>query len=274
VFFSCNRPECPSCGVSSWGVRETGRGEAILKYASNKLKMKIEHVIVSPPQDFAGSFEELKKATLKALLNRGIVGGCYVYHHFRYHGKNETYAGEKAHYFKGRHFHVLGFIKGGYGNCRNCSNCWKDKGGGVHVLDRNNCVNGCNGFEGVTRRANEKDGFIVKVRGARKTVGGSLWYELSHASIRKGVKKQVVVNWFGVCGRNKLRIPKGALPQKESLCEICGEKLYDIVYKGDYKSLLAFMAGFKDSQGFLMDAKDKEGNWLWSAVHEDKHKKG
>jgi len=255
-------------------VRETGRGEAILKYASNKLKMKIEHVIVSPPQDFAGSFEELKKATLKALLNRGIVGGCYVYHHFRYHGKNETYAGEKAHYFKGRHFHVLGFIKGGYGNCRNCSNCWKDKGGGVHVLDRNNCVNGCNGFEGVTRRANEKDGFIVKVRGARKTVGGSLWYELSHASIRKGVKKQVVVNWFGVCGRNKLRIPKGALPQKESLCEICGEKLYDIVYKGDYKSLLAFMAGFKDSQGFLMDAKDKEGNWLWSAVHEDKHKKG
>jgi hypothetical protein len=266
AFYSCNRPECPSCGVSAWAVREAGRAEGILTYASNKLKMKIEHFIISPPQDFSGSFEDLRKYVLKAMLRRGIVGGLFIYHHFRYHGKNETYVGEKPHYFVGRHFHVLGFIKGSYGNCRNC------------IYQKNGtfakCKEGCNGFEGVSRRAYDKDGVIAKVKGERKSIGGTIWYQLSHCSIRKDVKKQVVVNWFGICGRNKLRIPKGALPQKENLCEICGEKLYDIVYKGDYKSLLAFMAGFKDSQGFLMDAKDRDGNWLWSAEHKDRYKSG
>jgi hypothetical protein len=261
IFYSCNRPECPSCGVSSWATREAGRAEQILKYASNKLKMKIEHIVISPPQDFKGTFEQLKKYVLKAMLKRGIVGGCFVYHHFRYHGENETYYGEKPHYFKGRHFHVLGFIKGGYGNCRNCRYC-KD---GTFAK----CKEGCNGFNGVSRRAFDKDGVIAEVLGERMTLGGTLWYELSHASIRKGAKKQVVVQWFGNCGRNKLKIRKGSLPQHEHLCEICAEKLYDIEYKGDYAKLLVFMGGFKDGKGFLMDAKDENGNWLWSAVHDN-----
>ena len=266
VFYSCNRPECPSCGVAGWAVREAARSEGILKYASNKLKMKIDHIIISPPQNFKATYEQLKKYVLKAMLKRGIVGGILIYHHFRYHGRNETYVGEEPHYFKGIHFHVLGFIKGGYGNCRNC------------VYQRNGtfekCKEGCNGFNGVTRRAFDKDGVIAEVLGERKTIGGTIWYQLSHASIRKDVKKQVVVNWFGVCGRNKLRVPKGALPQKEHLCEICGEKLCDIVYKGDYKKLLAFMGGFKDGKGFLLDAKDENGNWLWAAVHDGRYEGG
>jgi hypothetical protein len=260
IFYSCGRPECPSCGVSSWAIRDAGRAEQRLKYASNKLKMKIEHIVISPPQDFKGTFEDLRKYVLKAALARGIVGGMFIYHHFRYHGRNETYHGEEPHYFKGIHFHVLGGIKGGYGNCRNCRYC-KD---GTFAK----CKEGCNGFNGVSRRAFDKDGVIAEVLGERKTLGGTIWYQLSHASIKKDAKKQVVVNWFGICGRNKLRIPKGALPQKEHLCEICAEKLYDIEYKGDYAKLLAYMGGFKDGKGFLLDAKDENGNWLWSGVHD------
>ena len=64
------------------------------------------------------------------------------------------------------------------------------------------------------------------------------------------------------------------MPQKEHLCEICGETLYDIAYKGDYKKLLAFMAGFRDGEGFWLDAKDENGNWLWSAVHNEKYRLG
>jgi hypothetical protein len=266
VFYSCNRPECPSCGVSGWAVRESGRAEGILRYASDKLHYKSQHIIISPPQDFSGSYDDLKKYILKAMLRRGIVGGCYVYHHFRYHGKNETYVGEKAHYFVGRHFHVLGFIKGGYGNCRNC------------IHQRNGtfakCKEGCNGFEGVTRRAFEKDGVIAKVKGERKSIGGTLWYELSHASLRKGVKKQVVVNWFGVCGRNKLRIRKGDLPQKEHLCPLCASKMFLANYVGEAKRLLSMMSAYPDGHIFWLDAKDEHGNWLWSAIHEDRHKKG
>jgi hypothetical protein len=265
AFYSCHRPECPSCAISSWATREAERGEAILKVASRKYKMKIEHVIASSKRDF-GSYEEMKKDMLKAALARGIVGGCYVYHHFRYHGKNETYLGEKPHYLKGQHFHTLSFIKGGYGNCRNCA--WNPEK--VHNWER--CKK-CNGFEGVTRRANAKDGWIFKVKDARKTIGGTLWYELSHCSIRKGAKKQVVVNWFGNCGRRKLKIRKGWLPQHQNCCKICGEKLYPIQLedKAGMKKLLSYMSGFKDSQGFLMDAKDEYGNWRWKAVHGDRY---
>jgi hypothetical protein len=262
VFYSCNRPECPSCGVSGWAVREALRAEARLKYIEQKLCVKFEHIIISPPQKKVfSSDEELRKFLLGAMLARGVVGGLWVHHYFRYHGFNESFVGERPHYFKGQHFHVLGIIKGGYGNCRTCW-CQVNK-----TFDK--CKE-CNGFEGVTRRAYDKDGVIAKVKEERKTLGGTVWYELSHASLRKDVKKQVVVNWFGAYGRNKLKVPKGFMPQKENLCEICHEKLYDIKFKGDYRELLTYMAGFKDSHGFKLNYKDKDGNVMWDAVIEEK----
>jgi hypothetical protein len=263
VFYSCNRPECPSCGVSAWATKEAGRAEARLKYIAAKFGVKFQHIILSPPHDLGLSDEGLKKYILKACLRRGITGGLVVYHHFRYHGKDEAYVGEKAHYYKGSHFHILGVIQGGYGNCRTCSNNHR----GEYVYDTDKCKNHCNGYEGVTRRAYEKDGVIAKVKDERKSLGGTVWYELSHASLKRGAKKHVVVNWFGEFGRNKLKLLKGGLPQKENLCKICGEKLYDILFKGDYKSLLRFMSCSKESQGFILDYKDENGVVQWSAVH-------
>ena len=68
------------------------------------------------------------------------------------------------------HFHYLGFLDGGYGSCRGCSksnqDCW-----------------GCKDFEGLTRRLNVADGHIVKVKGARKTIFGTLWYQMNHMTI-------------------------------------------------------------------------------------------
>lgn len=277
VFHSCNRPECPSCGVTGWAVRESMRAERRLLFAYLKLG-KVEHIIVSPPQDVDWDFKKLKKYVLKAMLRRGIVGGCMIYHHFRY--RNSYVArrtGLKLGWFRSPHFHVLGFIKGGYGNCRNCAH-HPDK-----VFSFARCMK-CNGFMGNQKRAygyvDEKgaehkgDRVICKVKGERKTVGGTLWYQLSHASLKRGVKKQNVVLWFGECGRNKLKIPKGRRPQRDVTCEICGQKLYDIVYLGNYKSLLRFMGVHNESQGFIFDAKDADGNWLWRAKHPEDCKDG
>jgi hypothetical protein len=262
VFYSCNRPECPSCGVTAWAVREAKRAELRLNFVAGKLGLRAEHVIHSPPQNLKVPFKVLREMARKSALSRGIIGGLWIYHHFRYHGKDETYVGEPAHFFVSPHFHILGFIKGGYGNCRHCSNnCHGD-----FVFDRDKCLNHCNGFEGVTRRAYEKDGFITKVKGERKTIGGTVWYQLSHASIMRDVKKKVVVNWFGVCARNKMRLPKGKLPQKEHLCKICRQPLYEVKYLGSYRDLLSYMGCFKDSEGFELDAKDKNGEWLWRVV--------
>jgi hypothetical protein len=265
-YWSCNRPECPKCGVSGWAVRLARRVEAILKFASAKLG-KVEHLILSPPQDLDLSLEELRALARKALLVRGVEGGCMVYHHFRYHHKDETYVGEPARWFKAPHFHVLGFIKGGYGNCRNCR-YMKD---GTFSKCREG---GCNGFEGVTRRAYLKDGFIAKVKGERKTIGGTIWYELSHASLRRGVRNQNVLTWFGECNRHKLKIPKGALPQRENLCRICGEPHYRVDYHGNCRELLFLMDNVKRSESVILDLKDANGKMMWSVKHKEKYKDG
>lgn len=257
----CKKPECPVCFKKGWAVNEAGRAEARLKYASDRLKMKSEHIIVRPKQDLDVPFEKLKKMTLQAMLVRGIVGGVLIYHHFRYRNKEVARrTGLPVGWFKAFHFHVVGFIKGGYGNCRTCA-YQKNK---TFAKCRE-----CNGFEGVTRRAYDKDGFIVKVKEERKTVGGTVWYQLSHASLKRGAKKHIVANWFGVCGRNKLKIPKGALPQKENLCKICGEPLYHGHYHGNLREYLAILdaMGIRRSDGVIADMYDENGKVKWSAVH-------
>ena len=213
---------------------------------------------------------------LASLLRRGIIGGMFLYHHFRYHGRDETFVGERAHYYVGGHFHILGAIKSGYGNCRHCGNVWLDKKGCAHVIDSAKCMAGCNGFEAVTRRAYETDGCIVKVEGERKTLGGTVWYELSHVSIRKDAKKQVVVNWFGAYGRNKLRIPKGSMPQHEHLCKICGEPHYPIkcVCGEDIKIVLAVMANCKESESMLFDMYDENGKARFEVDLDFKRQRG
>jgi hypothetical protein len=269
AFYSCHRAECPSCAIGSWATREAYRAEAVLRYASVNMRFgEIFHIILSFPKDADMSFEDKRKYLAEYMLSVGIVGGCYIYHHFRYHHADETFVGETARFVRDNcHFHVLGFIKGGYGNCHTCR-CQKER-----TFDR---CGACNGFEGVVRRAYDKavgEGrvpLIIKVKDKRITVGGTLWYELSHASLRKGVKKQSVVNWFGVCGRRKLMIPKGALPQrKENLCEICHEPEYDIQFLGsrkNYAGMLAFMSGFKDSQSFLYDYYGADGKPQWAVA--------
>lgn len=261
----CNKPECPVCYAKGWAVREARRAEIRLNYAAAELGMQIEHIVVSPPQDLDISFGELRQLTLKAMLVRGVVGGLWVYHHFRYRNRMVSLrSGLPIGWFRSPHFHVVGFIKGGYGNCRNCS--FQKDGSFVKCRE-----GGCNGFEAVTRRAYLKDGFIAKVKEERKTVGGTVWYQLSHASLRRDVKKHVVVNWFGLCGRNKLKIPKGSLPQMENLCKICGEPLYHGFYHGEiaqYLKLLDSM-GIRRSAGVVTNYFGDDGNPLWSAVHDD-----
>ena len=71
--------------------------------------------------------------------------------------------------------------------CRHC----RDK-----ICIGNGNFNRCNGFEAGTRRLNVNDGYIVKVLGSRKTIFGTAWYQLNHASVKKGVSRFHVATWF------------------------------------------------------------------------------
>jgi hypothetical protein len=102
------------------------------------------------------------------------------------------------------------------------------------VIVRIGCVWGmvitlCDGFEARTRELFQKDGYIVKVLGKRKTIFGTLWYQLNHASYDSSVRNFHIATWFGVCSYRKLKIT----PEKrKQLCPVCNSELVEIRYVG------------------------------------------
>jgi len=76
-----------------------------------------------------------------------------------------------------------------------------------------------------------KSGWIVKVFRERKTVLGTAWYQLNHASLKPEVERFQIARWFGVCSYRKMKLAKGdRIPRK--LCPICGHELENIKYVG------------------------------------------
>jgi hypothetical protein len=271
VYHSCDNPLCPKCYKYGWAVREAGRIEARLKEASKRFGL-IEHIVVSvPDNDCAMSLEDLRKKCVKVLSVRGVIGGCLIFHAFRYRNSLESRKrGLPIGWFWSPHFHVLGFIGGeGYGKCRNCAfNPEK-----VHNWDR---CKGCNGFEGLTRRCYEKEGgragsgYIVRVLGKRKTVGGTAWYQLNHASVRRGVnsKKSHVATWFGVCSYRKLKLINGEDVGIKHKCPICGNDLVRVRYLGVFSEVSI------SRRGEIVSFYDDDGKPLWEIVAERKFKGG
>ena len=81
----------------------------------------------------------------------------------------------------------------------------------------------------------EKDGCIVKVKGKRKSVYHTAWYQLNHSSIKKGVKRFHVATWFGVCSYRKLKV---TVEYRKSVCPICRHELVEHRYFGNNPDVL------------------------------------
>jgi len=227
-FHSCHKPSCPICFKSGWAVREARNIERRIKEASKHFGLA-EHIIVSVPSaDYGLTFDGLKAKCLKVLGSRGVLGGVLIFHAFRYRNRYEAAKqGKSKGWFWSPHFHCLGFIKDGYGRCRNCTKSTLE------------CMS-CSGFEGRTRRLFYKEaerngsgvGYIVKVKGKRKTILGTAWYQLNHSSFVQGAKRAKVAFWFGVCSYRKMKIEKGD-KLHEDTCPLCGHVLEDVEYVGE-----------------------------------------
>ena len=209
VHHFCHKPSCPVCFKSGWAIRQAGNIEGRLAEASKRFGL-VEHIVCSVPvRDYGLSYKNLRKKVVKILTERGIVGGCPIFHGFRYN--------LRKHWYWSPHFHVLGFVLGGYSRCRNCKNKW-------------NCRAGCGGFDDRSYQNFLKDGYYVKVLGKRKTVFGTAWYQLNHASIDISKKRFHVATWFGVCSYRKLKI---TVEKRKALCPICQHDLVDLLYSGN-----------------------------------------
>jgi hypothetical protein len=253
VHCTCHKPTCPICYKHGWAVREAKMIEARLSECSKHFG-QVEHIIVSVPKsDYGLTLESLRsKAVQVVMKKRGVIGGVIIFHAFRYRNRGILLGGVFHPYgwYWSPHFHVLGYILKGYGKCRSCK-CMKD---GTFAKCRS-----CAGFEGRTRRQFEKDGYIVKVKDKRKTVAGTAWYQLNHASVKRNSEQFRVATWFGVCSYRKLKVTPEL---RKEVCPICQHDLERLRYSGA-KSFVCDKATPGYKQDTVEDASE-DGLPVWS----------
>lgn len=203
----CNKPSCPTC-YKAWAVRSALRISARLKEASKRGFGQIEHLMISlPKKDYGFSLKSMRAKVKRLLRKRGVVGGTPIFHAFRYNLQDLWYFSP--------HFHIVGFISGSY-RCRGCK-------------FKSNCKAGCDGFDARAWKLQQVDGYVVKVFGKRKTVVGTLYYQLNHATIVKGVERFHVYTYFGNVSYHKLKV---SVELHKSVCRICRHGLIWIRYHG------------------------------------------
>lgn len=202
----CHKASCPVCFIRGWSLRGAKSIEGRVLEGERRGLGEAEHVTVSPSvadRDLPESVLRVK--CRKALLDRGICGAM-IFHGFRINRVRGVLEWSP-------HYHVLGFVPA-RSKCRDC---------------KKTCFRGCGGFVDRNYRCGEVDGYLVKVHGKRKTVLGTAWYQLNHATIRVGVRRFHVVTWFGSASYNKF---KGEVSRCEDVCPACAEQMNRSVHVG------------------------------------------
>lgn len=206
----CHKSSCPVCFIRGWSVRQARSIEGRFLEGEKRGFGKVEHVMVSVALADRGLSEStMRKRARNALADRGVIGGCMIFHGFRIDKKRQVLAWSP-------HYHSLGYIDGGFDRCRKC------------VHSRSDCGS-CDGFKGREVRGYAKDGYLVKVLPERKTVFGTAFYQLNHATVRVGIKRFHVVTWFGSCGNRKF---KSAELKAQILCPACGAGMVKSIHMG------------------------------------------
>ena len=207
----CHKATCPVCFNRGWSVRGAQSITGRLEEGVRRGYGKVEHVSVSvPPEDYGLPEKVLRKKARLALLDRGVNGGCMIFHGYRMNRSRGVLVWRP-------HYHALGFIEGGFDRCRDCG----------HV--REDCAS-CDGFKGREVRGYEKDRYIVKVFKERKTVFGTAWYQLNHSTVRVSAFSRFhCVTWFGVCANRKYGSAK---VESEDVCPACGDEMVRCAYVG------------------------------------------
>jgi len=206
----CGNSRCPVCFIRGWSTRVARAVAGRLEVAVERGFGEIEHLTVSvPPLEYGLTEDVLRERSRMALLVRGVLGGSMIFHGYRKDKCRQVLVWSP-------HYHCLGFIRGGFDVCRDC----------VHV--REDCAS-CSGFKGREVREFVKDGYLVKCFEKRKTVVGTVFYQLHHATVRVGLRRFHVVTHFGVCGNSRF---KGRKVLAVPVCPACHGEMVKKVFVG------------------------------------------
>ncbi len=191
---SCNNPLCPVCCFSGYAKREADHIAQRIEVASKRFGAP-QHIIVSPPYSDLGLAEfhnDKFRVKVKRILSEvGVVGGCLIFHGFRYANYQESIEkGVLFGWYWSPHIHSIAFILGGYGKCRSCAKTlrrFRSRGGRLIEEHGNEFVcAGCDGFEARVRGSYTKNHYIIKCEAERATVFGTAWYQLNHCAVKVG----------------------------------------------------------------------------------------
>jgi len=242
VFCSCGKLTCPICFKNACGRLARSIEDRLAE--ASKQWGEVYHLSATFPLKFWHlTYEQLRAKAIKMLTARGVVGGVLIWHGARWDEVRKVW-------YWSPHFHVLGFILGGYGKCRSCPKCHK----------------GCGGWVDRQYRAYEKDGCIVRMFAKRKksyysdvpNVGGTAFYQLNHATVKRGSVRFHVATWFGVCSYRKLKV---TVERRKHLCPICELPLYKIRYNGNFFVMDANLSSRKKE--FYFQVFDEHGHRLY-----------
>ena len=214
---SCSSYRCRMCWKYGWAVRRAHMIECRFLTAEKVLGLpvsSVEHLSVSAPNyvyDF--SPRKMYEAFLSALRRHGCLGGCTILHPFR---KDRKVRDLKISF----HYHVLGYVEGGFDRCRECGK----------YEDFDGCLlsdgSYCDGFVGVSKKSYYSDGWVVSmakneagVVEKRDSVFGSAWYQLEHSGYKTGVRRFRIVEWFGNVARRKFLTEKKRLVCNCAICK-------------------------------------------------------
>ncbi|MGA3289308.1 MAG: hypothetical protein ABSD42_03600 [Candidatus Bathyarchaeia archaeon] len=241
--YHCYNPRCNICYKHGFAVREANKATQRIKSAE-KTQGKAEHFIVGiPDSGYDLPYERLRAKVIKILRSRGVIGGALVFHGFRYANFQESQRkGVPFGWRRAPHFHCVGFLLENYDRCRDCAKATRRyvTGGGktVSSIGNEKACAGCSGYESLTRKLNKGyvdaeghshpgDNYIVKVQDARKTIFGTFWYELTHATVRTDKSRFHVLTWFGSCSYRNLKV---TIQKRKEVCPHCGEELKNGFY--------------------------------------------
>jgi hypothetical protein len=111
--------------------------------------------------------------------------------------------------------------------------------------------------QGKCYRVYRDSGYIVRVLSERKTVFGTAWYQLNHATVRVGIKRFHAVTWYGICGYNNFKREKVKI-EVGVPCPVCGGEMVRCFHAG--KRVIAKNVGDVDYQAWFVDDEfDEDG---------------